>query len=179
MAGAGSGGECQVERMTATSTTSPGPSDLSTDTEPDKETRTYPDQTGDVLLWSNKTIEVQLKQFKFHSLSQFRQSYLRINTRDVNRGQISCSRTPILKTIHIDPCQESTKGVKQFHSSFHNIQRKRLPAPSPCWKHLTGLSHLEIYWDNILNRHWTPLVTWNWDACLQRSSAAAVNKDPI
>ena len=41
------------------------------------------------------------------------------------------ARTPILKTIHIDPCQESTKGVKQFHSSCHNIQRKGLPAPSP------------------------------------------------
>ena len=70
MAGAGDGSECQVEKMTATSTTSPGPSDLSTDTEPDKETRTHPDQTGVVLLWSNKTIEVQLRQFKFHSLTQ-------------------------------------------------------------------------------------------------------------
>ena len=64
MAGAADGSECQVEKMTATSTTSPGPSDLSTDTEPDKETRTHPDQTGVILLWSKKTIEVQLRQFK-------------------------------------------------------------------------------------------------------------------
>ena len=78
-----------------------------------------------------------------------------------------------------DPCQESTKGVKQPHSSPHNTQRKRLPVPSPCWKHLIGLSHLKIYWDNIINGHWTPLVTWNWDTCLQRSSAGAVNKDPF
>ena len=55
-----------------------------------------------------------------------------VKVKDVNQGLISFSRTPILKTIHIDPCQESTKGVKQFHSSFHNIQRKRLPVPSPC-----------------------------------------------
>ena len=74
-----------------------------------------------------------------------------------DRGLISFSRTPILKTMHIDPCQESTKGVKQFHSSFRNIQRRRLPAPSPCWKHLIGLSHLKIYWDNILNRRTEPL----------------------
>ena len=53
-------------------------------------------------------------------------------TRLGDRTSEDGARTPILKTIHIDPCQESTKGVKQFHGSFHNTQRKRLPAPSPC-----------------------------------------------
>ena len=83
------------------------------------------------------------------------------------------ARTPILKTIHIDPCQESTKGVKQFHGSFHNTQRKRLPAPSPYWKHKIGLSHLKIYWENIKNGHRDLSVTWNWDTSLQRSSLSS------
>ena len=55
-----------------------------------------------------------------------------LETRDGDQTSEDGARTAILKTIHIDPCQESTKGVKQFHGSFHNTQRKRLPVPSPC-----------------------------------------------
>ena len=55
-----------------------------------------------------------------------------IITKDGDRTSEDGARTAILKTIHIDPFQESTKGVKEFHGSFHNTQRKRLPAPSPC-----------------------------------------------
>ena len=50
-----------------------------------------------------------------------------VRTRLGDRTSEDGARTPILKTIRIDPCQESTKGVKQFHGSFHNTQRKRLP----------------------------------------------------
>ena len=58
------------------------------------------------------------------------------------------------RSISIRAKNPRTEGVKQFHGSFHNTQRKRLPAPSPYWKHIIGLSHLKIYWDNIINGHW-------------------------
>ena len=72
-------------------------------------------------------IRAAKQRFENISQSQRRPLY-----RDGDRTSEDGARTAILKTIHIDPCQESTKGVKQFHGSFHNTQRKRLPAPSPC-----------------------------------------------